>query len=119
MPEPRNGLVALLRAWPIITTVFGMILALVAWQFLPLKATVDALVKEQDRRTVAVGQVPMLQEEVKHLRLEMVAKAIPMAVLDTRLTNIERDIQAMRGMFDKLREDLMRGRRLAPGPEPF
>lgn len=119
MPEPRNGLAALLRAWPIITTVLGIILALVAWQFLSLKATVDALVQEQARRTSAVGQVPMLQEEVKHLRLDLAAKATPMAVLDGRLTRIERDIQDMRVILDKIQEFLMRGRRIAPGSELF
>ena len=119
MHEPRNGLAAVLRAWPIILAVGSLILGLIGWQFLGLKATVDTLVHEHAQSLTAVRQVAGLQEEMKQLRIEVATKATPVAILETRLTSIDREMQSMRIMLEKIREDLMRGRRFAPGPEPF
>ena len=58
--EPRNGLGALLRAWPIITTVGGVFAAFITWQFVMFHRDVATLKQGADQTSVVVQQLPAL-----------------------------------------------------------
>ena len=134
MAEQHNGLTRLLRAWPIIATVGCLVIGLVSWQFVGLRtavnklqgehqqamplaqqvpalaATLATVEKEQARRTGTVADVNHLRTEIQTLRQELATRTTLLAVVDSRMSNLERELQSIKTIV----EDIRRGVGRAP-----
>ena len=130
MAEEHNGLTRLLRAWPIVVTIVGIFAAIVGWQFLSLYTMVDKLQaehsqamhlttmvpqlaatlaqvdKEQARRAGPVAEVAQLRLIIQDIQQQISTRAALLAVVDSRMGNIERDIQNIRSLVEDIRRVL-------------
>jgi len=130
MAEPRNGLTSLLRVWPILVTVLSIVGGLISWQFLSLHGAVQVLQREhlqamplaqkvpglgetlrtiemeQARWAPKIEEIDELRKSVTQLQITIETRQTVVAVVDTRLTNVERELQAMRGILEDIRRGM-------------
>jgi len=130
MAETRNGLTSLLRVWPILVTVLTLFGGLVSWQFLSLHGAVQTLQREhgqavpmaqqvpglletlrkveteQARRTTQILEIEELRKSVTQLQISLETRQTLVAVVDARLTNVERELQSMRAVLEDIRRGI-------------
>jgi len=130
MERQPNGLTPLLRVWPILVTVLSVVGGLISWQFLSLHGAVQALQREhlqavpmaqqvpglletlrkveteQARRAAQILEIDGLRKAVTQLQIGLETRQTLVAVVDTRLTSVERELQSMRSILEDIRRGM-------------